>query len=72
MTIFDKFTAFRMWQSEWIASFSEDSEEKSVMSWFQYHGYMKIKNLKNTDSKVENNSFKMRPVWALHGYFWSS
>ena len=72
MTIFDKVIAFRMWKSEWIASFSEDSEGKSVVSWFQYHGYMKIENLKNTAGKVENNIFKMRPVWALYGNFWSS
>ena len=72
MTIFDKITAFWKWQSELSASFPEDSEGKSVASWYRYHGYMQIKFLKNTDSKVENNSFKMRPVWAPYGYFWSS
>ena len=30
------------------------------------------KIIKNTDSKVENNSFKMRHFWALHDYFWPS
>jgi len=31
-----------------LPHFLEDSVGNPVMSWIQYHGYMKIKNLKNT------------------------
>jgi len=46
MTVFDKTTAFWKWQSELCAQFVKDSEGKYVASWYRYHGYKQIKNLK--------------------------
>ena len=59
-----------MCQSEWIASFLEDSEGKSVVSLFQHHGLWIHEKQVCTDSKVENNRLKKRPVWGSCGYFY--